>query len=297
MKFTKSTQIIKGLSTSLQQWLNETLAVLVLYQTPLRDSITFNSLQASLKNCNSSIDWFVYDNSSTPGKVSQKNHDTKIITRWDASNPGVSKAYNEGFKVAKSLGKKWMLLLDQDTHFPQEAFEKYHQTLLRNPLESCFVPLLVDKKGIISPFKFRIGNGIRINSVKEGIHFFNRLHFINSGLMITLHVFGQSEGYDEDFPLDFSDYSFIERMRPINPSFVLIPLTVHHSHSSMKHISLKEELKRFSVLLSAAQLFRTKYYPRNIFIVLRPFLRAIKLSFRHKTLAFLIPYFDTKTHG
>jgi len=286
-----------GLSSALQQWLNETLAVLVLYQTPLRDSATFNSLQSSLKNCNSSIDWFVYDNSPSPGQAYDEIHDSKIIARWDASNPGVSKAYNEGFKVAKSLGKKWMLLFDQDTHFTQDAFEKYHHALLRNPLENCFVPLLVDKKGIISPFKFHLGNGKRINTVKEGVHSFNRLQFINSGLMISLHAFGQADGYDEDFPLDFSDYAFIERVRSNFLSFVLIPLTIQHDHSSLMSMSKKEELKRYSVFVTAAKMFRTKYHQGNILIVLRSLLRGIKLSLRHKTLAFVIQYFDTKSHG
>ena len=43
----------------------------------------------------------------------------------DPTNPGVSKAYNVGFELARQLNKKWLLLLDQDTVFPD-----------RRPLES-----------------------------------------------------------------------------------------------------------------------------------------------------------------
>jgi GT2 family glycosyltransferase len=295
LKFTKSKQIIKGLRAAIQQWLDETLAVLVLYQTPLDKSITFNSLQTSLKNRNSSIDWFVYDNSPTD-EASEKIHDPKIMIRRDASNPGVSKAYNEGFKVAKSLGKKWMLLLDQDSDFTIDAFKKYYQALLKNPHESCFVPLLVDKKGVISPFKFHLGNGIRVNSVREGVHSLNKLQFINSGLMISLNAFGQSNGYDEEFPLDFSDYAFVERIHLITPGFVLIPLTVHHGHSSSQDISQTEALKRFNVFLEAAKLFRKKYHPDNILIILRPLLHAIRLSIRHTSFSFVLKFFEGKSH-
>ena len=297
MKFTKSSQIINGLSSALQQWLDETLAVLVLYKTPLSESITFVSLNQSLKKNNSTIDWFVYDNSPISNQDFKSSQDLKIIVRLDTSNPGVSKAYNEGFKVAKSLGKKWMLLLDQDTQFPSSTVEKYHEALNTYGQESCFVPQLVDQVGIISPFKFRLGNGIRISSVMDGVQFFDRIQFVNSGLMISVNAFSQAGGYDEDFPLDFSDYAFIERIRTQYRSFVLVPLTAHHGHSSQVDISLQVELKRFNTFVTASKVFRKKYHPRNTFVVLRPLLRALKLSIRHRTLVFIKQYFDSMSHG
>lgn len=297
MKFTKSSQIINGLSAALQQWLDETLVVLVLYKTPLSESITFTSIMESLEKNNYTVDWFVYDNSPVASQGFNTSQDSKIILRSDSTNPGVSKAYNEGFKMAMSLGKKWMLLVDQDTQFPTDTIEKYHESLTGYPLECCFVPQLIDKIGIISPFKFRLGNGFRVSSVMAGVHLFDKLQFVNSGLMISVNAFSQAKSYDEDFPLDFSDYAFIEKIRAAHRSFVLIPLTVHHSHSSLLTISMTEELKRFTVYITAAKIFRRKYHPFNTFIVLRPLLRAIKLSSRHKTLAFVKQYFDSMLHG
>ena len=297
MKFTKSPQIINGLSLALQQWLDETLAVVVLYKTPLSESITFVSLSQSLKKYNSTIDWFVYDNSPISNQDFKTSQVSKIKIRLDTSNPGVSKAYNEGFKIAKSLGKKWLLLLDQDTQFPSNTVEEYHEAMITYPQESCFVPHLIDKVGIISPFKFRLGNGIRISSVMDGVHFFDRMQFVNSGLMISVNAFSQAGGYDEDFPLDFSDYAFIERIRATHPSFVLVPLIAHHGHSSQVDISLDIELKRFNIFVTASKIFRKKYHPRDTFVVLRPLLRALKLSIRHKTLVFIKQYFDSMSHG
>ena len=182
MKFTKSPQIINGLSAALQQWLDETLAVLVLYKTPLSDSVTFSSLSESLKKNNSTLDWFVYDNS--PTNQDHNISEPAITLRSDTSNPGVSKAYNEGFKMANSLGKKWLLLLDQDTSFSHDAIEKYYTAIRSNSQENCFIPRLTDRLGIISPFKFRLGNGFRIIYVMDGVQSFNKLHVVNSGLMI-----------------------------------------------------------------------------------------------------------------
>ena len=296
MKFTKSPQIINGLSAALQQWLDETLAVLVLYKTPLHESVTFVSLSESLKKDKAKIDWFVYDNS--PMQQDNKTFaDPSITLRIDNSNPGVSKAYNEGLKMARSLGKKWLILLDQDTHFAADAIEKYHEAMIHYPQECCFVPQLIDRIGIISPFKFRIGNGFRISSVMEGIHQFDKFQVVNSGLMISVSAISEAKGYDEDFPLDFSDYAFIERMRNVHPSFVLIPVTAHHSHSSLHHARVQDELIRFHRFVAAAQLFRKKYHSDNWLIVLRPFLRALKLSMRYKTLAFVKQYFESMLHG
>lgn len=114
--------------------------------------------------------------------------------------------------------------------------------------------------------------------------------------MISVKTFQLAKGYDEDFPLDFSDYAFIERLRAIEPNFVLIPLSANHSHSSLHKTGAREELDRFSRFVMAAKLFRKKYYPGNSLIVLRPFFRAAKLSMRHKTLAFVKQYFDCLLH-
>jgi GT2 family glycosyltransferase len=199
--------------------------------------------------------------------------------------------------MAASLGKKWLLLLDQDTHFPVDTIENYHAALTAFPGENCFVPQLKDRMGVISPFKFRLGNGFRVSSVMAGIQNFQKLHVVNSGLMISANAFRQANGYDEHFPLDFSDYAFIERIRSPHPTFVLLPLSANHQHSSSQQISMHEELKRFKHFVSAANLFKKKYHPGNLLIILRPFLRALKLSARHKTIVFVKQYFDSMWHG
>ena len=295
MKFTKSPQINNGLSSALQQWLDETLAVLVLYKTPMSESITYKSLSESLTRHNLTLDWFVYDNSPTNSVASTPK--SNVTFRLDPTNPGVSKAYNAGFSMAASLGKKWLLLLDQDTHFPIDSIENYHAGLIAFPQENCFVPQLTDRMGVISPFKFRLGNGFRLSSVMAGIQNFHKLHVVNSGFMISVSAFRQANGYDENFPLDFSDYAFIERIRTINPTFVLLPLSANHQHSSLQQISADEELKRFKHFVSAANRFKKKYHPGNLLVILRPFLRAIKLSAHHKTMAFVKQYFDSMMHG
>ena len=286
MKFTKSSQIINGLSAALQQWLDETLAVLVLYKTPLSESTTFNSLNRSLKEKNSTLDWFVYDNSPTSNQDFKSSQDTKIMVRFDNSNPGVSKAYNEGYKMARSMGKKWVLLLDQDTHFPTDTIEKYVEALTDHSQESCFVPQLIDRIGIISPFKFRLGNGFRLNSVSKGIHSLNKLQFINSGMVIRLDAFEKAKGYNEKLKLDFSDLAFIGRLKRNLSHFIVVDLIGKHSLSGSDKRGVQEDLERFRMYCVAAREFKSSELA-NLNLALSILPHALKLSITHSKIIFL----------
>lgn len=266
--------------------MDETLAVLVLYKTPLSESTTFTSLNRSLKENNSAIDWFVYDNSPASNQDSKATQDPKIIVRFDNSNPGVSKAYNEGFKLARSLGKKWLLLLDQDTHFPPDTIEKYIEALTDYSQESCFVPQLVDKKGIISPFKFRLGNGFRLNSVSKGIHSLNKLQFINSGMVIRLDAFETANGYNEKLKLDFSDLAFIGRLKRNLSQFIVVDLIGRHSLSGSDKRGIQEDLERFRSYRAAAREFKSSEMANlNLAFCIIP--HALKLSIKHSKIIFL----------
>jgi rhamnosyltransferase len=272
-----------------QQWLDETQAIIVLYKTPLHASASYRSLTRSLNSVNARLDLFVYDNSPTPDLNIPADPGWKIHYHHDAQNPGISKAYNQGFKKAPK--KKWFLLLDQDTQFNEGTIQQYYQSHMHFPQEACFVPQLVDKRGIISPFKFQLGNGIRIKSVSEGILSLHQYHIVNSGIMIAAEAFQRAGGYDEDFPLDFSDYAFVERLRQVHTRFVLMPLELRHHFSATENQVADDVLKRFNLFVGAARLFRKKYYPANLLITTRPLLRALKLSLRFRTLKFVMAYY------
>ena len=274
---------------SLQQRLNETLAVLVLYKKLLHKSPTFQTLNESARKNGATISWFIYDNSPVPDPGIPK--DSHIVYIHDASNPGVSKAYNEGFSFAKKTGKKQLLLLDQDTHFNIDSLEKYNQAIAQYPDQICFVPQLEDAQGIISPFQFKFGNGIRVKSVKEGVHFLEKLHFVNSGLMISTQAFQLSGGYDQELPLDFSDFAFVERLKSNHTSFVLLPIKLNHDLASSSLATQADALHRFSLYAKAARIFKRKYFPDNNLILFRVWLRAIKLSLKFCTLKFLTKEF------
>jgi GT2 family glycosyltransferase len=268
---------------------SELLVVLVIYKMKITESPTYQSLTTALGQSKESILLFVYDNSPEAQEI-------EIDKCWiihylhDPSNPGVSKAYNEGFRIAKELNKKWLLLVDQDTIFPMKAFESYLKCISEFRLD-VVVPILKDEVGIISPFKFYFGGGSRLKNIrgfemlKLADHF-----FVNSGILISILAFERAGKYDENLPLDFSDIAFVQRLKMTADYFTVSDSICHHELSSLRNCSVMERLNRFTIYLQASRYFR-RHYTSLAWIQIRGFFQAMKLSFRYMNFRFLLLYF------
>jgi rhamnosyltransferase len=259
------------------------LIVLVVYEMKIHESPSFNSLiKASSRKPTT---FFIYDNS----KIFQPIPSTHcaIICHHDPTNPGVSKAYNEGYKIAKSSTKKWLLLADQDTEFPVNIFSDYSNAIKNYPDTKVFAPVLSDSMGLVSPFQLLWGKGRRIKEIKSGRHHFEKHKIINSGTLISTEAFENAGGYDERFSLDFSDVSFSDRLIVNDPSFVLITSQCKHNLSATKEEKdLSKELARFTLFCDAVRLYK-KTSVRFISIPWIVLPRALKLCVRMKSIDFL----------
>src|SRR6516225_5991559 len=103
--------------TDHEEVLDDVLSVIVLYKCDLKNSVSFNSILKAAEESKGALRLLLYNNSpeinidtSTYG---QKKINVSLIN--DDANSGVSKAYNLAHSMAKQGGKKWLLLLDQDT--------------------------------------------------------------------------------------------------------------------------------------------------------------------------------------
>ena len=95
------------------------VGVVVLYRCNLEESNTIASLDISLGKVKKRLNLLVYDNGpkkqSSEEEIKYGNFD--ISYKHDPTNPGISKAYNEGIGFATKHGADWILLLDQDTFY------------------------------------------------------------------------------------------------------------------------------------------------------------------------------------
>ena len=164
---------------------------------------------------------------------------------WNPSNPGVSANYNKAAALAKEIGCRWLLLLDQDTSFPVNALETYRHGVAWRPHSHLFAPLHMIADGrCLSPAN--VFCPLRKN-VRPGTYSLKRFDVINSGLLVCVDDFIRVGGYKEDVGLDFSDFQFLERLRRVVSDVVVLDIECvqNFSNDSRDKEKLLERYEKF----------------------------------------------------
>jgi GT2 family glycosyltransferase len=268
--------------------MDKILFVIVLYKTKLEESTSFITLSENLESLNSLAELVVYDNS--PGKINQgsiiKIRNWSITYIQDPSNPGISKAYNEAFKIGKKQHKQWLLVVDQDTFFPPDALTIYLASLKKFPDAKLFAPVLKSNQLIVSPTRYILKRGFPLKQVKPGLNSLDYISPINSGLFINLEAFEKAGGYNEKVKLDFSDYQFIERFKQKYQHFVLMDLICIHGLSTNDNSTLESSLTRYRYFCEGAYFSTITKVDKFLYWGITIF-RALSLAKQFKTLIFL----------
>lgn len=270
------------------------IAVLVLYKTRLEDSETFVSLGNSLRSSKLIMDVVVYDNSPTPmvSRPECVNNNWRIHYIHDKTNPGVSKAYNKGFGIAKKLNKKWLLLLDQDTSFPQNAFVEYSKAIRENPGIFLFAPILISNDRIMSPCRYFLHRGYSIKKVKYGVCDFSMKSLLNSGMLIHVDAFQKVGRYNEKIRLDFADHAFIKCYKGYYRNFVIINMRCSHGFFDNQSLTTNAASVRFAYYCEGAR-HSANNFRDFLILLLVATCKAVKLSLIHKNLNFFAIFYNS----
>jgi GT2 family glycosyltransferase len=276
--------------------LDGVIAVLVTYNRPAAATETLVSLTHSLEQSGCILDLVVYDNSPTPmcDPADFASGPWRLTCRHDPSNPGVSKGFNEGSAIARSMAKKWLLLLDQDTTFPLDAFEIYGQALMENPDQQLLAPMLKAGGRLYSPCAFYGGTGFHLRSIESGMLPLNHRAVLNSGLLVRADLFQQAGGYDERVRLDFADFAFLNRCRKWCQEILVLPLKCAHGFSDLDNNDPDRALRRFAWYCEGGRCSMTSPLLTvslgGIMLV-----RCLRLTLRFRSLQFLATLF-TRCH-
>lgn len=267
--------------------LDSTLIVIVLYNCSVEKSITFSSLLDALHMYKPlrPIDIIIYDNGPTKHLYHVPSQYSTLLTLtylFDLSNPGVSKAYNVAAERAVEMGKKRILILDQDTYMPEDSLCKYAQALDQWPNSTVYLPTLFnsDTQQIISPCRYLFKRGSLLSSITPGIHLWKGKNALNSGLLVDLLAFRCVGGYNEQVRLYFSDFVFIDRLKKYYPSFTVVDTTLLHQLSSTDYSNKSFALHRFDLYCHGAREASNVdiiYYPIYAVTV---FLRSLRMCQR-----------------
>lgn len=260
------------------------LVVLVLYNCRIEASAAFYSLNRALEKSNGKLDLLIYDNSPHP-ITSEREFDISnfhITYINNPSNPGVSKAYNEGWQLARNMGKKYLLLSDQDTSYPDNAIEMYCAQAEKEYWLSA--PILLSGLGIVSPCGYKWGRGWILDNCPAGKISLRNRSVLNSGLLIKLDILDSVGGYNEQIPLDFSDHEWITRVKKVLPTIHVMNLVCHHELSA-EETNKEKVLIRFNHYLSGSR--ELQKVESSLALRFLAFARGLKLSIRFRTFAFL----------
>jgi rhamnosyltransferase len=266
---------------------DDVLAVMVLYRKRVGESKTLLSLAKSLSGRPEKIDIVIYDNSPTSqwhddGKERDGFHIRYIS---DPSNPGVSKAYNDGFELARQLRKKWLLLLDQDTVFPEGALATYAANIAKYGEPPLLVPMLVCDGRIYSPCRHVANVNFPLHAIRPGWARTKGFSVLNSGMCIRLDAFEKTGGFDERIRLDFADHDFMRRYRKYFTNFLVMDMVCQHGFSDKETWDISISLARFGRYCEGAR-NSMKNIADPFSLLPLALIRAARLSFRFRSVRF-----------
>jgi GT2 family glycosyltransferase len=276
--------MVKG--DDLQSCLNDMLAVLVVYRRDLAISDTFVSLSRSLEKLGCHLELIVYDNSPSPQDVSlAKDGPCRLTYHHDPSNPGVSKAYNTALRMARERGKRWLLLLDQDTSFPPDALPIYFQALQSGQAE-LFAPVLKTGARLISPCFYWKGIGFPLMKAPKALMPLKNRSVLNSGMLVNVVAMDRIGGFNEQIPLDFADHDFCSRFSRASGSVCILDMDCQHRFADREVPDFQKDLHRFSLYCTGAR--RCISSPLDaIGYAVTVFVRCGVLTLRYRSMRFL----------
>ena len=276
---------------NLAGFVEELLVVIVLFNTKPDESPAYASLLAIPGIVRPFPEMLMYDNSPLPVDIKSPG----ITYFHDPQNSGVSKAYNNACVCARQKKKKWMLFLDQDTSVYPEFFQRLQGAVVSWPKSVAFVPRMTDSKGLISPFHFASGRGIRIKAPATILDLAT-YRFINSGLLIRVSAFVAAGGYDENIPLDFSDISFGDRLKKVTDHIRVLNVPLHHQFSDNEKIPVEAALARFHLFRMGAFAMGNTTGRSSLYFI-RALMRGCRLCLRYNDVRFLIQFLQRPVHG
>jgi rhamnosyltransferase len=264
------------------------LPILVLYKQNLDDSESLRTLDASLKIKEINMDLYVYDNSPNAQyneKFAYKNFN--IHYKHNGFNAGVSEAYNCGALYAKEQGKKWLLLLDQDTIFPINFLDDYSSAAQSYTDVKIFAPILKTQKGdFLSPCRYKYKRGYWLPMITEGYLSVRKYSPINSGMLINLEAFFEVGGYNSAVKLDFADFQFIERFAEYYTEFYVLGLICIQDFSGYDNSIVKIK-HRFGFFCDGARNCSRVHILDGFWYLMVVLRRMLGLILRFKDFSFL----------
>lgn len=227
-------------------------AVVILYDPP-EDAIS------NIQTYYAQVDKiFVFDNSETKFAMQDDLlRLSKIELYQDFHNEGIAKRLNQACEIALKEGFEWLLTMDQDSNFSQEAIEYYF---------NCFYKY--KRKDNVAMFGTNRSREI-ISSIKD-CRAEEMQDLITSGSILNLSLFQKIGGFDELLFIDLVDNEYCARAKIKGFSIIKFS-NIHLVHelgkqvfnSSIKSLFLIKKKKEIHSPLRCYYMYRNLLYIEN----------------------------------
>lgn len=258
--------------------LEEIFIIIVLYKNNLENSRTISTLGIFL---NKKVNLFVYDNSPEKQyqeeKFTYNNFDIQYF--HDATNSGLSKAYNHALALAHDKNYTWLLLLDQDTYFTKEYVEAIELLQIDDfKNTAAIIPRVNSLNGgqQISPGKILLGGICRPLKLKEGI-VNSKISGINSGTILNVEYLKLINGFNTNYTLDMLDHWYFRKIFSDGKDVFLLNAEIKQDLSVLEDFEKSVSIERYEQMLNAECLFAEEESFLSIFVFkARLILRILK---------------------
>ncbi len=279
------------MAKALDEFVGNLLVILVVYGKQPQRGGAWTSLVHEAALLPVPLDVFVVDNSPEQN-VFPDAANIRLHYRHNSLNPGVSKAYNDGFAFSLRRKKLWLLLLDQDTFLGAGWALAYLNGVVNHPEVMLKAPVLADDGVIVSPFRYWLTKGHSETHVSPGVHSLRSYYAVNSGLLIHRTAFELADGYDETIPLDFSDFAFLARLKRKDDRIEVLNLVGTHRLSSLGKRDEDKVRQRFrQYCLGSKRMTNYTGQPMLLFALAAG--RAVRLGVQYRSVKFITTLFQS----
>lgn len=216
------------------------LVTIVLYKTDISNSLSYKTLIENIKKLEKYSPSILIYNNSPEIEVS---HSSEYIVRNAEENEMLAGAYNYAYKMAKSEGYKWLLLLDQDTELTSQYFDELNIFLDKIDGEeyNVVVPILSYKNHHLSPLvcKKDIGPFSKLKEIKNNNNLLSigENDFIvayNSVSLISVEALNKIGGFGNQYKLDMLDYYYYYKLSEIKSKVYILPVSLNQNLSLLE---------------------------------------------------------------
>lgn len=262
-------------------------AAIVVYNVFCGDSPTCQALN-QLTEVPLSV--LIYDNSTADYGNRAYCEEKGWVYLGGDGNVGISKAYNACIDhLCAHIPVDFLCLFDDDTHIDPSYFSSLMQAC-EGAREKIFVPLIFAAGSLMSPCM--LDEGHRVTPFADGeaalSYRGDQLSAINSCMALSTKLF-EDFRYDEHIFLDGVDHHFVLQMRQKGEQIRVFPYRCDHAFSGVETPPVKSALVRFRIYAKDYGYILRNHKKSYLRLVGK---RALHLTIRYKTLAFLKVFFN-----